>query len=61
MTIKISEDKDFVAAMREALKANENHCPCQLQRTVDTLCMCKSFRELDEGVCECGLYTKYKN
>ncbi len=26
----------------------------------DTKCMCKEFREMDEGMCHCGLYIKTK-
>lgn len=58
MKIKISEDKEFVAEMRQALKDNEGYCPCALEKTPDTKCMCKEFREMTEGTCHCGLYTK---
>lgn len=61
MRIKVNPDKEFVADMRKALKENNGHCPCQLERTPDTKCMCKEFREMEEGTCHCGLFTKYKD
>lgn len=42
-----------------AIKANENFCPCRLEKTDDTKCMCKEFREQTEpGECHCGAYLK---
>lgn len=44
----------------EAVRQNEGYCPCKLERTPDTKCMCKQFREqitnMMPGLCECGLY-----
>lgn len=61
MTVKLNPDKDFVKSIREQLKSNNGHCPCALERTRDTKCMCKAFREMIErgetGSCHCGLYT----
>ena len=61
MRIEINPDKEFVHAMKQAIKDNNGHCPCQLERSKDTLCMCKSFRDMEEGSCICDLYTKYKD
>lgn len=61
MRIKINPDKEFVREMKQAIKDNNGHCPCRIERSKDTLCMCKSFREMDEGTCHCGLYIKYKD
>ena len=41
-------------------KDNGGYCPCRLQKTPDTKCMCKEFREQEEGECHCGLYVKIK-
>lgn len=30
-------------------------------RSEDTKCMCKEFREMEEGTCHCGLYIKIKD
>lgn len=54
-----SNNSDTVTAVREALKDNDGYCPCEIQRTPDTKCMCKAFREQTEpGPCHCGLYVK---
>ena len=58
MKIEINPDKDFVAEMRAALKANNGYCPCAIEKTKDTKCICKEFREMENGICRCGLYKK---
>lgn len=58
MTIRLNEDAEYVAKIRAALKANDGYCPCVLQKTSDTKCMCKEFREMESGTCHCGLYIK---
>jgi hypothetical protein len=46
----------------EAVKVNENHCPCVPVKSEDTLCMCKEFRESKEtDYCHCGRFYKVKN
>ena len=61
MAIKLSEDKDLVQEIRIKLKENGGYCPCKIQHTEDTKCMCKNFREqIANGVigeCCCGLYS----
>lgn len=42
------------AELVAAIRANDGYCPCQFEKTEDTKCPCKTYRE--EGVCECGLY-----
>ena len=38
---------------------NSGYCPCMVDRTPDTLCMCREFREQDEpGACHCGRFEK---
>ena len=61
MRIEINPDKKFVLEMRQAIKDNNGYCPCKLGHTTDTKCMCKEFREMEEGTCHCGLYTKYRD
>lgn len=58
MRIKVSEDKELVQEIREKLKENDNYCPCRIEKTPDTKCMCKEFREQSIGECHCGLYVK---
>jgi len=60
MRIKTNPDKAHVAEIRKQLKENDNYCPCVLEKTPDTKCMCKEFREMEEGTCHCGLYIKTK-
>lgn len=46
----------------EAVKLNENHCPCMSVKNEDTLCVCKTFRESKEtDYCHCGRFYKVKN
>lgn len=47
-----------VKEFRETVKANEGYCPCRLEHTPGTKCMCKEFRDQESGLCHCGLYYK---
>lgn len=58
MTVRLSEDKELVQEIREKLKDNGGYCPCRIERTEETKCMCKEFREMKEGECHCGLFIK---
>lgn len=58
MVIKLSEDKELVQEIRKKLKQNCGYCPCIIEKTEDTKCMCKEFREQKSGECHCGLYVK---
>lgn len=59
LKVVVSSDTEKVNAIRKALKENDGYCPCELQRTPDTKCMCKAFREqTTPGPCHCGLYVK---
>lgn len=58
--IKLNTNLEHVLKIKKALKENDGYCPCQLIKTKDTKCMCKSFREQKEGYCHCGLYNKEK-
>ena len=58
MKIIQNPNKDFVEQMLKALKENSNYCPCTTEKTKDTKCMCKEFREQKDGWCHCGLYYK---
>lgn len=41
-------------------KYGKRYCPCSLIRDEDTVCMCKEFREMEEGTYHCQLYVKTK-
>ena len=58
MKIIQNPNKDFVEQILKALKENSNYCPCKTEKTKDTKCMCKEFREQKDGWCHCGLYYK---
>lgn len=59
--IRVNENvKDLI---QKGLNKNKElygkrYCPCAVEHTDDTVCMCKEFREMKEGTCHCGLYTK---
>ena len=60
MKIKVSDNKEVVNAIREGLKRTGGYCPCLVERSEDTKCLCKAFREQQTpGHCHCGLYEKY--
>ena len=63
--LKITEnpDAEVVKTVREGLRRTGGYCPCRLERTEDTKCMCREFREqirdpAFEGFCHCLLYYK---
>lgn len=44
--------------IKDGLKARDGYCPCMIEKNEDTKCMCKQFREMESGMCHCGLYIK---
>ena len=61
--MRLNDNAEFVAEMREALKKNNGYCPCSTLPTADAKCVCKDFRDKLEdpdfdGWCNCGLYRK---
>ncbi len=63
MKIRLNEDKEIVARIREGLRRKEGHCPCRLEMSDDTYCVCREFRDQIadpeyEGYCHCMLYYK---
>nr|DAQ21566.1 MAG TPA: ferredoxin-thioredoxin reductase [Caudoviricetes sp.] len=58
--IKVNKNKKLVAEIKQRIKDNNGYCPCRLLKNEDTKCMCKDFREQEEGECHCGLYVKIK-
>lgn len=45
-------------SVKRAVDLNNGHCPCKIERSGDTRCPCKGYREQEEGLCDCGLYFK---
>lgn len=56
--ITTNPDTEYVQEIKHKLKENGGYCPCQLVKNKDTKCMCKEFREMESGMCHCGLYLK---
>ena len=66
MKVRFNEDKEVVRTVQEGLKAKGGYCPCRIERTPDTKCICKEFRDQIadpefEGYCHCMLYYKTKD
>lgn len=61
--VKETEDIELVNEIKYKLKENGGYCPCRIQQTPDTKCMCKEFRDQikrgESGECHCGLYEAY--
>lgn len=65
MSIRLNEDRELVELIREGLRQKGGYCPCRFERTEDTKCICREFREQMadpdfEGYCHCMLYYKSK-
>ena len=71
MVVRVSIGSTLVAVrpsicwktVQEGLKRTGGYCPCRLQRTPETKCMCQEFRDqikdpTFEGFCHCLLYYK---
>ncbi len=66
MSIRLNQDEKIVKAIKEGLAKKGGYCPCRLEKTEDTKCMCKEFRDQIadpnyEGYCHCMLYYKSKD
>lgn len=66
MTVRLNEDEALVALVREGLRQRGGHCPCKLEVSPDTKCMCREFRDQIadsdfEGYCHCQLFYKSKD
>ena len=66
MAVRLNENKEIVAEIREGLKQTGGYCQCRVERTDDTRCMCREFKEQIadpdfEGYCHCMLYYKSKD
>ena len=65
MSIRLNEDQEMVALIREGLRQKGGYCPCRLQKTPENKCICQEFRAQIadpefEGFCHCLLYYKEK-
>ena len=51
-------DKRTERTIKQEIYNNGGYCPCQVEHTEDTKCMCKDFKDMDNGVCICKLFIK---
>ena len=63
MKVTLNPDPEVVRLVQEGLRQKGGYCPCRLEKTEDTKCMCREFREqlqdpAFEGYCHCMLYYK---
>lgn len=61
--MKIIKNPDATAykEMTNAVNENCGYCPCMFEKTEDTRCPCREFREQEtEGECHCGRFIKVK-
>lgn len=61
MSLKIipNPNKEEYDEISQAVKDNSGYCPCLLEKSENTKCICKDFREQTiEGFCHCGRYQK---
>lgn len=66
MAVRLNEDKEVVARIKEGLKAKGGYCPCRLSQKEEYKCICQEFRDQIadpdfEGYCHCMLYYKSKD
>ncbi|MDD6880393.1 MAG: ferredoxin-thioredoxin reductase catalytic domain-containing protein [Firmicutes bacterium] len=63
MAVRLNDNKEIVETIKEGLKQSGGYCPCRLEKTDDTKCICSEFKEqiadpTFEGYCHCMLYYK---
>ena len=66
MAVRLNEDTEIVARIKEGLKMKGGYCPCRLEKTEENRCICREFKEQIadpefEGYCHCMLYYKSRD
>ena len=66
MAVRLNEDKELVARIREGLKQKNGYCPCRLEIKPENKCIGQEFKDQMadpdfEGYCHCMLYYKSKD
>ena len=58
--IVLNDDLELVAEVNRQLQKTKGYCPCALEWTTDTRCVCSTFKESlakgEETECNCGKY-----
>ncbi len=52
----LNPDNSMVKQIKKEIKQHNGFCPNKEERTADTKCPCRAYRE--GGSCDCGLYVK---
>ena len=45
MKIRLNDNPEIVAAIKEGLKRKNGYCPCRREIIPENKCMCKEFRD----------------
>ena len=66
MAVRLNENKEIVAKIKEGLKKKDGYCPCRLEKAEQYKCICEEFKNQIadpnfEGYCHCMLYYKSKD
>ena len=66
MAVTLNPDASVVETVREGLRRTGGYCPCRLERSPETRCICAEFRAQMadpnfEGFCHCMLYYKSRD
>lgn len=57
--MRITVNSKVSTEIRRAIQDNDGYCPCSIERTPATKCMCEAFiASTISGDCHCGLYHK---
>ena len=56
----LNQDNQDINIILDIIHEQEGYCPCVIEKNDDTKCMCKAFREQQDGMCECGVFIKVK-
>lgn len=59
LIIKPNPDTALFVLMTRAVEENGGYCPCVPEKSDDSKCICKAFREQQTvGECHCGRFVK---
>ena len=58
VVIRRTDDEAHARNVIKALRENDGYCPCALEKTESTKCICKDFDKMIEGTCRCKLFIK---
>ena len=45
MAVRLNDDKEVVARIKEGLKKKGGYCPCRIPKKEEYMCICKEFKE----------------